>query len=301
MTSVLSILSKKIGLSRVAFGNVVMITALLLYVVADAVCKGLLVNYTPYQVVFFRTLARLIPIVAICFINNNNPFKTIRMKEHLFRAVIASMNTFFFIAAYKYSPMTDVHTIGYTTAIFMLPFSYFILKEKVHSNIILAVFIGLLGVVLVLRPSSSVDSYLHIGAIFALLGAIFSALNSVLIRRLTSTESLYTIIFFHNFVLFFISLFFSISYWIPIIDVNSFVICFLVISVLGTLAQYLISFAFSITKASELAVTSYIIIVPVMLIDIFVWNLQPDKFIILGLLLIVLCNYFVIKGQKNNG
>lgn len=300
MHFVFGFLTQRFGVGRIALGNIIMITALLLYVVADAICKGFLVHYTPYQVTFFRTTARLLPIIFICFAKSNNPFNTFRLKEHLFRAVIASINTIFFIAAYKYSPMTDVHAIGYTTAIFMLPFSYFILKEKIHKNVITAVIAGLIGVVLVLKPHNSVEHYMNIGALLALSGAICSALNSVLIRRLTTTESLYSIMFFHNMVLFVISLVLALSFWISVDDIKELVLYFAIIGVIGTSAQYMISLAFSMTKASELAVTSYIVILPIMLIDIFVWNVQPDKLVMLGLALIVFCNYFVIKQQRKD-
>lgn len=290
------LLSSKIR--NVAIGNVVMIFALLLNLFTDTMCKGFLIDYTAPQVVFFRTSSRLIPIIIICVFCHYNPFKTHKRKEHILRAIIASVNTMLFIAAYKYSAMTEVHAIGYMTALFVLPFSYFILGEKISGNIVLSIFLGLLGALLILRPNLSAVSYLNLGALLALFGAIFSALNNVLIRRLTQTENIYVIMFYHNMVLFLLSLLIALEYWIPIQNFQNLFFSFFLVGILGTLSQYLIHFAFSITKASELAVTCYVIAIPVMLVDIFFWNIQPNMYIISGLLLIIFCNYLVISRKS---
>ncbi len=282
---------------NIAIGNVVMIFALLMNLFTDTICKGFLLDYTAPQVVFFRTVSRLIPIATICVFYRYNPFETKKVKEHVFRAIIASINTMLFITAYKYSAMTEVHAIGYMTALFVLPFSYFILGEKITGNILISIMLGLIGALLILKPNLNAEAYLNIGALLALFGAIFSALNNVLIRRLTKTENIYVIMLYHNVVLFFVSLFFSYKYWVPIHDGYSLLFYFLLVGILGTLSQYLIHYAFSITQASELAVTCYVIAIPVIFVDIFFWNIKPNIYIISGLVLIIFCNYLVISKR----
>lgn len=296
--STLELLSKHLKIAPTSLGNILMMIALTLYIIADAICKQFLQEYPAAQVTLFRTISRLIPILITCCIVKRDPARTSRFSEHVLRGVIASINTIMFICAYKYSPMTDVNAIGYTSAFFILPISYFLLGEKIRPTSIFAAFVGLIGTTIILQPNFNQVNFSNIGGAFALTGAILAAVNNVLIRKLSSTEHVLTIVFYHNVVLLIISSLFCCFSWHEISDYRSFIIDFCIIGIISTLSQYLISYALSITKASDLAVTNYITIIPVMLTDFFMWRNVPTFSVVLGMLLIIFCNYIVIKRQQ---
>ena len=283
--------------NNILIGNVCMIAALLLYVVSDTFCKSFLIDYSASQVTFFRGLARLIPILVACISMHHNPIKTKRLNEHLFRGTIASTNTFLFMCAYKYSPMTDVYAIGYTSSLFVLLFGHLMLKEKVRTNSIIAVFIGLIGAMIILQPSISV-MHVNIGAVFALTASIVAALNSVLIRRLSTTEHTLTLVFYHDIISLIFSLPLAVAAWSQITNYQHLFVGFGIIGIISAVSQYLISYAFKITKISDLAATNYVTIIPVILIDSFYWHIVPSLEVLFGMFLIVVCNYVVIRKSK---
>lgn len=280
--------------NNILLGNLIMMAALVIYVISDTICKDFLLNYSVAQVSLFRTIARVIPILLACVFIRKNPIKTQKLDYHLLRSIIASTSTIMFILAYKYSPMTNVHAISYTCAFFILLFSRIILGEKVRNDCIIAVCIGLIGTSIIIRPDFQ-HGIVNIGGIFALTGAIFAALNSIMIRKLTSTEHIFTIMIYHNITLLILSAIGCIFDWKDILDWHTLITGFLIVGTISAISQSMISYALSITKSSDLAASAYVTIIPVVLTDIFYWKSTPDVYVIAGMIMVVICNYIVVK------
>lgn len=280
--------------NNILLGNLIMMAALVIYVISDTICKDFLLNYSVAQVSLFRTTARVIPILLACVFIRKNPIKTQKLDYHLLRSIIASTSTIMFILAYKYSPMTNVHAISYTCAFFILLFSRIILGEKVRNDCIIAVCIGLIGTSIIIRPDFQ-HGIVNIGGIFALTGAIFAALNSIMIRKLTSTEHIFTIMIYHNITLLILSAIGCIFDWKDILDLHTLITGFLIVGTISAISQSMISYALSITKSSDLAASAYVTIIPVVLTDIFYWKSTPDMYVIAGMIMVVICNYIVVK------
>lgn len=282
--------------NNILLGNLMMMAALVIYVISDTICKDFLLNYSVAQVSLFRTTARVIPILLACVFIRKNPIKTQKLDYHLLRSIIASTSTIMFILAYKYSPMTNVHAISYTCAFFILLFSRIILGEKVRNDCIIAVCIGLIGTSIIIRPDFQ-HGIVNIGGIFALTGAIFAALNSIMIRKLTSTEHIFTIMIYHNITLLILSAIGCIFDWKDILDWHTLITGFLIVGTISAISQSMISYALSITKSSDLAASAYVTIIPVVLTDIFYWKSTPDVYVIAGMIMVVICNYIVVKKR----
>jgi len=175
-----------------------------------------------------------------------------------------------------------------------LLFSRIILGEKVRNDCIIAVCIGLIGTSIIIRPDFQ-HGIVNIGGIFALTGAIFAALNSIMIRKLTSTEHIFTIMIYHNITLLILSAIGCIFDWKDILDWYTLITGFLIVGTISAISQSMISYALSITKSSDLAASAYVTIIPVVLTDIFYWKSTPDVYVIAGMIMVVICNYIVVK------
>ncbi|MDR3187034.1 MAG: DMT family transporter [Holosporaceae bacterium] len=256
-----------------------------LYSFSDAIMKYFMPLYGVHQVTFLRTVFRFMPFVLVAFHGRINPFRSDRKKENIFRSLLASAGTYFFMCAYGYSPMTDVFVVGLTTAIFVIPLSVWILKEKFCLRNVLAVLLGFGGIWLAFRPGSGI---FQLGIMFALMGAIISAINQVIIKRLTSTESELTIIFYHHLSLALISACIGFETFSPISGEHA--LPLFLGGAIGAAAQYSIIHAFKLSTSSGLASATYFMLVPNTLIDFFLYDKTPDIYIILGLILILMGN-----------
>ena len=247
--------SRKLGYIYVVLGVV-------LYSFSDAIMKNAMDIYSVHQVIFLRTFFRFIPILTLMFLAKSNPYCSHRKTENVFRAVLASCGTYCIMMAYKYAAMTDVFVIGGTTAIFVIPLSVWILKEKFNKMNLLAVILGFSGIYFAYRPGSNI---FQIGILFAVMASLVAAINQVLIKRLAFTENEFTIISYHNTCLILVALIFGCTefHLVSLID-----ILFLSLGgIIGAFAQYFMTRAFKLSSSSGLASASYVMLIPNVLID----------------------------------
>ncbi|MDR1236433.1 MAG: DMT family transporter [Holosporaceae bacterium] len=274
-------------------GYLLFICGVCLYSLSDAIMKYFMSFYGVNQIVFWRTIFRFFPFLFLIFYTRTNPLKTDRPRENILRAFLASGGTYAFMYAYKYSAMTDVFVIGLTTAIFVIPLSVWILKEKFYRQNVFVIFLGFFGICLAMRPGSG---ELNPGILFALVGAVISALNQVIVKKLSATENELTIISYHNILLILISSLGGMTAFAPAAPEH---IAFLFVGgVVGAVAQYLIIHSFKLSSSSGLASAGYVMLIPNTLFDFFLYNKIPDVYIIAGLLLIMIGTFRAFTLQS---
>jgi drug/metabolite transporter (DMT)-like permease len=199
------------------------------------------------------------------------------------------------MSAYKHSAMTDVFVVGLTTSIFVIPLSVWILKEKFLLQNIVAVLCGFFGICLALRPGGDV---LQWGIAFAAAGALIAALNQVIIKRLTSTESELTIIFYHHLLLIILS--FCLATFVPMALIHIAILS--IGGLIGAVAQYFMIHALRLSTSSGLASAGYFMLIPNTILDYFLYNKIPDIYIIGGLILILIGSLqaFTLQSRKSS-
>ena len=274
-------------------GYIFFIAGVCLYSFSDAIMKYFMQIYGVNQVTCLRTIFRFVPLLIFAFYRKENPLRTAKVTANILRAILASAGTYTAMLALKYSPMTDVVVVGYSTALFVIPFSVLILKEKIYMRDIIAIAVGFLGILLAFRPFGDV---FHLGIMFAVAGAVMAALNQVIIKKLSATESELTIIFYHHMILIPISFLIGFDFFIQL---TLFHFCILFLGgIIGAVAQYSITHAFKLSTSSSLASAAYTMLIPVTLIDFFMDGKVPDLFIIGGLILIASGSCHILRTRK---
>lgn len=277
--------SRKLGYLYITCG-------VFLYSFSDAIMKNAMDVYSVHQVIFLRTIFRFIPILILMIFLKSNPYCTHKKKENIFRAVLASCGTYATMMAYKYAAMVDVFVIGGTTAIFVIPLSVWILKEKFNVMNLLAVILGFSGICFAFRPGSEI---FHFGILFAVIASLIAAINQVWIKKLAFTESEFTIISYHNTCLILATLVFGWNEF-HIVSIHDILVLSLG-GIIGALAQYSITKAFKLSSSSGLASAAYVMLIPNTLIDYFVFRQSPDIYILVGLLFISSGSFIAFKLQ----
>jgi drug/metabolite transporter (DMT)-like permease len=101
----------------------------------------------------------------------------------MLRTVCEGIGTFAYMASLAHIPIATALSIHMATPLFVLPLARVILGERASGIQIFAIFVGLVGVLFVLRPDSGhVDGWL----LLSLSSAVFFALRDTLTRRLSS-------------------------------------------------------------------------------------------------------------------
>jgi drug/metabolite transporter (DMT)-like permease len=154
------------------------------------------------EVVFFRGLFALLPLLAVSFATHG-PRSLIRTEHpwlHLRRSVAGTASMFLNFAAVTRLPLADVTAFSFVMPIFATVLAAFLLHEKVGPHRAFAVVVGFAGVLLMAAPHGfsgmSTATGSSVGAVCALSGAMLSAFVVIFIRQMSGTERSEAIVFY---------------------------------------------------------------------------------------------------------
>ncbi len=160
----------------------------------------------PGQLVFFRSFFAILPIVVFLVVRQQfvEGLKTRRPLSHLWRGLVGMGGMGFGFFALTRLPLPEAVAIGYAMPLLIVVFGALILKETVRAYRWSAVAIGMVGVGIVMWPRLSVfteggpTNAIAIGALSALLGSVFGAFATILVRNLVQTERSATVVLYFS-------------------------------------------------------------------------------------------------------
>jgi drug/metabolite transporter (DMT)-like permease len=140
------------------------------------------------ELAFYRFAFGLPPLIAwIAWRRDFGVWRTKRPMAHFWRGAIGLSTMVVAFSALTYLPLAEAATIGFVAPLFSVILSALVLGESVGRHRWSAVALGLLGVLIVMRPSGS--NLPPIGLALALLAAFGVAAVTITIRQIGRTES----------------------------------------------------------------------------------------------------------------
>ncbi len=178
--------------------------AILMLSVMDVLIKWLSAEYSTVQIVVFRSGFGLVPVLFMVARSGGlTALKSRRWPAHLLRGVIGLATALCFFYAFSVMPLADAYAIAFAAPLMITALSVPMLGETVGLRRWLAVIIGFVGVVVMLRPGTAgIGEMLNVGTIAAIAGTLFFSLTLILIRKLSRTETSAAIVFHSSTVVF---------------------------------------------------------------------------------------------------
>ncbi|SVD78653.1 uncharacterized protein METZ01_LOCUS431507, partial [marine metagenome] len=183
--------------NRVYIGILFALFAVFLLCCLDVIAKILLIKYSVMQLTFLRSgFALLIVGISNYLSNGMGCFRTEIKRWHLLRTLLMTISMTTFFVALGMIPLVNVIVIVFIAPILMTALSGPILGEHVGPWRWLAVIIGFIGMLIILKPTSDFNGQ---GTIYALIGVITYALISLTSRKLSNQDSAYNLTFYMFF------------------------------------------------------------------------------------------------------
>ncbi len=169
-------------------GALLSLLAFAIYASNDVIVKYLGSNaqYHPFQTIFFSGLLSF-PLMTIMMMSDRSD-GNLRPKMPgwtALRSVLTVLNGLTGFYAFSVLPLSEAYPIFFAMPMLVTLIAIPMLGERVGIHRGLAVVVGLLGVLVVLRPGSGSFGLGHIAALSA---ATLGAINSVLVRKTGHTE-----------------------------------------------------------------------------------------------------------------
>ena len=285
----------KLKISTETIGIIFAILAYLSFSLLDTIQKTLIIYYSVFQLLFIKYCFTL----CLSFIESRRKknykfYLTNNLKLQILRSFLSILESACFVLAFRYLSLADAHSIGGLTPIIVVIFSSIFLREKITPKIWLAIFMGFIGVLVIMRPGLSIFDP---KSLIPLSAALFLGLYQVVTRKASEYDQNETSLFYTAISGILIMGSISFFYWIPI---NlSFILLFMGVGVFYSLGLYLQIIALSKARASMVQPFHYTLIFWAIIFGFIFYNDVPDLFTIIGATIIASSGIyiFVKKGD----
>ena len=175
-------------------GIVAMVAAVGCFSLMDALLKTLSASYPAMQVAALRGWAAL-PLVALYVLwrGEVRGLLKVRWPLHLLRGVLNVTMLGLFTYALKELGLAEAYTLFFIAPLLITALSTVVLGEKVRAAHWVAIVLGMVGVVVALRPSQ--DAFFTLGALAVLGAACGYAVSAITGRVLSRTDSSASLVF----------------------------------------------------------------------------------------------------------
>jgi len=260
----------------------------------DALVKALS-DYSVFQILFFAMLFTYVPF-SLTRIVSSKPLslRPLNPKLVLLRSVLSVMSLAFAFSAFVSLPLVDVYVILFCTPLLISVLAIVFLGERIAIIRWLLILIGLLGVIVVLRPSFA---SIQLGHGFALSASFCSAIAAIIARKIGGQENMATMILFPLIatILFTGCALYFVYKPMPLEHLGM----MFLIGALGLVGQFCILSGFRLAPAAYIAPMQYSQITWAMLFGYFFFNESVDQWVIIGSAITVLSGVAMILRERN--
>ncbi|MEO0562167.1 MAG: DMT family transporter [Chloroflexota bacterium] len=164
----------------------------------DVIVKYINADYSVVQIVTIRSIVAIPATLVLFRLEGRRGLPT--TTRHTLEYV---RGTFLFLAFTAYMmavvaiPLADLATIRNAAPLVITLLSVLLLAERVGTRHWLALIVGFLGVLLIVRPGTAT---FNLGTIFALTATLFYCANVIITRQLRTTDSSATMAYFSSLV-----------------------------------------------------------------------------------------------------
>ena len=276
-------------------GMLLMLASVALFAMMDAGLKTLSAHYPPFQVATLRGLSSL-PIVLAWALWTAGPMALLRVRWplHLLRGVLGIAMMASFVYALKRLPLSTAYSIFFVAPLLITALSVPILREHVGPRRWTAIAVGLLGVLVVLRPTG--EGVLSMAGLAVLVAAAGYAVSAITVRVIARTDSTQAITFWLLALMALGAGALAFPNWVPLRAQDAWIIGG--IGVAGALGQYTITEAFRLGEASLIAPLEYTALVWGVALDLALWGVLPDGITWIGAAIIIASGLYLIRREK---
>jgi len=272
-----------------------MLAAVCMFAVMDTCMKLLAAGFPAMQVAALRALCSL-PLVCVWMAWRGALRSVLRVRWplQLLRAALGIVTLGLFVYGVKALSLATAYSIFFVGPILIVAMSVFMLGERVDAARWGAIGAGLLGVLVVLRPSGT--GFLTLGGLAVLVSAACYALSAISARVLARTDRGEHMVFWVLLLMAAGAGALAAPGWVAIEARHLPLLAALALS--GFLGQVAITVAFSHGEASVVAPFEYTALAAAIAIDWLLWHTLPDGATLLGAAIIIGSGLFLIRHES---
>ena len=275
-----------------------MLLAVATFALLDAGPKQLSKHYPAFQVAALRGAASLPFVLAWALATGGvRPLLRVRWPLHLLRGAMGVAMMASFVYALRTLPLSTAYAVFFVAPLLVTALSVPILGERVGPRRWTAIGIGLVGTLVLLRPTG--EGLVSIASLAVLLAAAMYAVSAISVRVMARTDSTQSMMVWLMALMALGAGLLAWPNWTPVASTDLWLI--LGIGIAGGIGQYAVTEAFRVGEASLIAPLEYTALVWGVLLDLTLWGVLPDGATWIGAAIIVASGLYLLRRERVAG
>ena len=234
-----------------------------------------------YIAAFLRFLIGFIFIFPYILKTKFRVYKTSNILLHIIRSLLNYPAMLLTFSALMLVPYEKISALNFLVPFFVTILAVLFLKENIRIYRISALFIGFIGMLIILRPGI-ID--ISLGIQMVLVATFFWSVIIILTKQLTNKDSSITILVYMYTFMTFLTLITAIIFWQT--PTASSIFYLSLAAFVGTISHFSINYAFKLVDVSMTQPFSFIGLIIASLYGYFLFDESPDIYTWLGAIVI---------------
>lgn len=275
-------------------GILMMLLACLFFSLMDSVLKKLAGHYPAIQVTAMRALTSMPLIIAYVLWRRALPgLWQVRWPLHLLRAVLGVVMLTGFAFAIRTLPLTEAYALFFVSPLFIAALSIPLLGERVHRASWIAIGCGMVGVLVVLKPTGA--GIISLAGLAILVSAGCYAVSAITVRLLSRTDSSESMVFWLMLGVSLAATAAAWPGWRGVQPEDHWLLAALAVT--GFIGQLTITEAFKLAPAATVTPFEYSALAWGLGLDLLIWQTVPGLRVFIGAAIIVASGVYLARHE----
>jgi len=230
---------------------------------------------------FLRFGIGFVIILPYLFYSKFNVYKTNNIKLHFIRGIINVPTMYVGFAALMFIPLEQIQALHFVVPLIVTFLAVFFFKEKIRFVRISALIIGLIGMLVMLRPGII---EMNIGVYMVLFSSLVWSFIIIITKFLSKNDSPITILTYQYSLVTFFSFFIVIFFWeMP----SSIIFLYTFLAALsGTVLHLALIYSYKLVDLTLIQPFTFLSLIWASLFGYYIFGEEPDIFTWLGAIII---------------
>ncbi|WP_086480000.1 DMT family transporter [Oceanospirillum sanctuarii] len=246
-----------------------------------------------YHILFFRSVIGVVLIGALISYYGTHLLKTQHLIRHGLRNIAHYAGQYGWFYGLAYISLAEVIAIEFTTPVWTALFAFFLIGERLTAARLIALTLGLAGLVMILRPSTE---GMNPAALAVLAGAVGYAFSYIQTKSLSATDAPLTILFYMTVMQLPFGLVPSVLDWrLPSLEMMPWVV---LVGITAMTAHYCMTRAFKLADATVVVPMDFLRLPLIMAVGFIVYQESVDIWVLAGAVVMFSGNLINVRAEQ---
>jgi drug/metabolite transporter (DMT)-like permease len=274
-------------------GGALMLVSTLLFSLSDTMAKYITESVPAVELATIRYAVFVLMAASPMLRNRRASMRSRRPLLQILRGLGVVGSAVFFILSLGYLPIAEATALNFVTPLLITALAVPILGEVVRVQGWIAVVVGFLGVLVVVRPGLH---GLHPAALLVLLSALCWCVSMLITRQLVGIDRA-TVTVLWTAITGLVLLMTFLPFFLVPLTWRLAGLC-MVVGVIASSGQWLAVLAYRYARATALAPLSYAQLLWSSVLGLIVFGAMPDKWVVVGAVIIAASGVYVVQLER---